>query len=131
MLAVYAGMGAAEVRSYAAGALDPDVERYAPDTALADIKATLFWYQQRGTVMKGQPAHAAVDSIDTAVDPQRATITDCVDSSGYDKLSKDGKPVASRARPLRGEFAQVCHRWPGGALLGPGDGRFNSADSCY
>lgn len=100
VLAVYAGMGAAEVRSYAAGALDPELERYATDTALADIKATLFWYQQKNTVLAGQPARSAVvDSIDTASDPRRAVITDCVDSSGYDKVSKDGTPVAVPSGP--------------------------------
>ncbi|MGW2587537.1 hypothetical protein ACWCYZ_40785 [Streptomyces virginiae] len=71
VLAAYAGMGAAEVRSYTSGTLDPEVERYTADMASADIKAALFWYQQRGTLMRGRPAHAPViDSLDTTGDPR-------------------------------------------------------------
>ncbi|WP_371594727.1 hypothetical protein [Streptomyces virginiae] len=104
VLAAYAGMGAAEVRTYASGTLDPEVERYATDQALADIKATLFWYQQRGTRMKGQPVHtAAVESLDTSGDPRRAVVTDCVDSTGYDKValytSKSSVSTAVRESP--------------------------------
>ncbi|MFD9618113.1 hypothetical protein ACFWB2_12650 [Streptomyces virginiae] len=96
VLAAYAGMGAAEVRTYTSGTLDPEVERHATDQALADIKATLFWYQQRGTRMRGEPAHAPVlESLDATGDPRRAVVTDCVDSTGYDKVDKDGNPAAS------------------------------------
>lgn len=96
VLDAYAGMGAAEVRTYTSGTLDPELERYATDQALADIKTTLFWYQQRGTRMRGQLAHtAAVESLDTTGDPHRATVSDCVDSTGYDKVDKTGQPAGA------------------------------------
>ncbi|MFB6514100.1 hypothetical protein ACFCW4_33070 [Streptomyces virginiae] len=98
VLAACAGMGAAEVRTYASGTLDPEVERHATDQALADVKATLFWYQQRGTRMRGDPAHApVVEPLDATGDPRRAVVTDCVDSTGYDKVDKDGNPTGAAA----------------------------------
>ncbi|MFD3781139.1 hypothetical protein [Streptomyces sp. NPDC058612] len=103
MLAVYGAMTAGEERSYAAAALDPELEKYATHTALADIKSTLFWYEQRGTVMKGAPVHSPkTDSLDSAGDPLRAAITDCVGSSAYDKVDKaSGNPVAAPSGPRR------------------------------
>ncbi|MFD4919596.1 hypothetical protein ACFWNR_41140 [Streptomyces virginiae] len=119
VLAAYAGMGAAEVRSYASGTLDPEVERHTTDQALADIKATLFWYQQRGTRMKGQPAHtAAVESLDTTSDPRRAVVTDCVDSTGYDKVDKDGNPTgAAPSGPRRHVVTSGLQRTGSGPWL--------------
>ncbi|MFH7598612.1 hypothetical protein WDV06_26490 [Streptomyces racemochromogenes] len=119
VLAAYAGMGAAEVRSYTSGTLDPDLERYATDAALADIKATLFWYQQRGTVMKGQPAHApTVESVDTTGDPQRAVVSDCVDSTGYDKVDKaSGQPAPAPSGPRRHVVTSTVQRTGSGPWL--------------
>ncbi|WP_329448905.1 hypothetical protein OG906_38265 (plasmid) [Streptomyces sp. NBC_01426] len=84
VLTVYAALTAAETRSYASTLLDPELEKHATDKALADIKATLFWYPRRGTVMKGAPVHSwKLGSLDTSGDTWRASITDCVDSSAY------------------------------------------------
>ncbi|MCY0954113.1 hypothetical protein [Streptomyces sp. H27-S2] len=89
LLAAYGAMTAAEERSYATAKVDPELGKHATDKALADIQATLFWYQQRGTVMKGAPVHSpAIDSLDTLGDPLRAAVTDCMDSSAYDKVDK-------------------------------------------
>ena len=97
MLAVYRSMSAAEVRTYAKAKLDPDLEKYAADKALSDIKATLFYYQQQGTIMKGTLTRSPkVTAISIESDPLKATVVDCVDSSAYDKVSaKTGKAVGS------------------------------------
>ncbi|MFD7916022.1 hypothetical protein ACFV30_35855 [Streptomyces sp. NPDC059752] len=66
-------------------------------TALADIKSTVFWYQQQGVVMKGEPRHTPdAAGIDITADPLTATINDCVDSTGYDSSSRTGSPSGPR-----------------------------------
>ncbi|MFF1561683.1 hypothetical protein [Streptomyces sp. NPDC058279] len=111
-------MSEAEVRSYSGGRLDPELERYATHTALADIKSTLFWYQQRGTVMRGEPVHSPeVTSLETAGDPLRAVITDCVDSSHYDKVDKDGAPAATPSGPRRHVVTSTAQRTKAGSWL--------------
>ncbi|TDU69184.1 hypothetical protein EDD91_7842 [Streptomyces sp. KS 21] len=119
VLEAYRAMAAAEVRTYASGALDAELERYATHTALADIKSTLFWYQQRGIVMKGEPVHSpGVDSLDTSGEPLRAVITDCVDFTGYDKVGKDGKPVgAAPSGPRRHVVTSSAQRTKSGSWL--------------
>lgn len=119
VLAAYGALTAAETRSYANVVLDPELERYATDKALADIKATLFWYQQRGTVMKGAPVHSPkVDSLDTGGDTWRASITDCVDSSAYDKVAKAaGNPVTAPSGPRRHVVASTAQRTKTGPWL--------------
>ncbi|MFI8343937.1 hypothetical protein ACIF8W_28250 [Streptomyces sp. NPDC085639] len=119
MLATYAGMGAAQVRSYASGALDPQLERYATHTALASIKVRVFWHQQTNTVMKGQPAHSAVvHTIDTTGELQRATITDCVDSTGYDEIDKSsGQSVPVSSGRSRHVVTSTAQRTPTGTWL--------------
>ncbi|WP_392895799.1 hypothetical protein [Streptomyces sp. LN699] len=101
VLTAYDAMAAAETWSYANAVLDPELEKHATDKALADIKATLFWYQRRGTVMKGATVHSPrVGSLDTVGDTWRASITDCVDSSAHDKVDKaSGKPVTAPSGP--------------------------------
>ncbi|MEU0382387.1 hypothetical protein ABZ093_34630 [Streptomyces cyaneofuscatus] len=102
VLKAYDGMSAAELETYATGKLSPDLETYAAHKALADIKATVFWYQQQGTVMRGEPVRSPTAEIDTASDPLEATITDCVDSSAYQKVKKDsGKAAATPSGPRR------------------------------
>ncbi|WP_329438809.1 hypothetical protein OG906_34090 [Streptomyces sp. NBC_01426] len=112
VLTAYGAMAAAETWSYANAVLDPELEKHATDKALADIKATLFWYQQRGTVMKGAPVHSSkVDSLDTSKDTWRAAITDCVDSTAYDKVDKtSGKPVTAPSGPRRHVVTSTAQR---------------------
>ncbi|WP_095849695.1 hypothetical protein [Streptomyces sp. Ag82_O1-15] len=92
-------MVAAESRTYKTAKLDPDVEKYAGNKVLADIKATLFYYQQQGVVMQGEMTHdPKITGIDTTAKPMKATLTDCVDSSKYDKTdAKTGKIIPVKA----------------------------------
>ncbi|MFD5887220.1 hypothetical protein ACFWHQ_14755 [Streptomyces sp. NPDC060334] len=43
VLTAYGAMTAAETRTYTNAVVDPELEKYATDKVLADIKATLFW----------------------------------------------------------------------------------------
>ncbi|MFJ5812146.1 hypothetical protein [Streptomyces sp. NPDC093093] len=112
VLTAYDAMAAAETRSYANAVLDPELEKHATDKALADIKATLFWYQQRDIVMKGAPVHSPrVDSLDRSGGTWRASITDCVDSTAYNKVDKtSGKPVTAPSGPRRHVVTSTAQR---------------------
>lgn len=95
VLRVYQAMNDAETHTYATGKVDPQLEMYAAHKALSDIKVTLFYYQQQGTVMKGSVTRSPqVTSLDTSSVPLKAVVTDCADSSKYDQVnSKTGKVV--------------------------------------
>lgn len=95
VLQVYRDMWDAEDRAYATGQMNADVQKYATDKALTDIKLTVIYYQDYGSVMKGEPVLSPrVTTIQTKTDPYTATITDCVDSSHYIEVNaKTGKPV--------------------------------------
>ncbi|MFG2299176.1 hypothetical protein [Streptomyces sp. NPDC048603] len=112
LLDVYGAMTAAEVRTYQTAKLDPELSRYATHKALADIQSTLFWYQQKSTLMRGAPTHApVVNKLVTAGDPLTAEITDCVDSTGYDKVHKDsGKLAAAPSGPRRHVVVSTAQR---------------------
>lgn len=93
VLEAYEGMSEAEVRTYAKGKPDPELEKYAAHKALADIRTTAFWHERDGTVMRGEPKRSPeVKWVSTAKDPYKAEIRDCVDSSGYVEVyAKSGK----------------------------------------
>ncbi|MCZ4098056.1 hypothetical protein [Streptomyces sp. H39-C1] len=97
MLAVYQGLSQAEGHSYAQAKVDPSLGKYAAHTALTDIEATVFYYQQKGTVMKGAVTRAPnVTGISLQSVPLKATIVDCVDSNHYyETNAKTGVPVKS------------------------------------
>ncbi|MFI8178766.1 hypothetical protein ACIF6H_36595 [Streptomyces microflavus] len=102
VLKAYEGMWAARNRSYATAKLDPELETYAGNKALSNIKATLFYHQQQSTVMKGEPTRAPqVDSVDET----RAALTDCVDTSDYTEVYvKTGKTVPVGTGPRRHHY---------------------------
>jgi len=95
VLEVYRNMWEARNRTYAEAKLDPKLTDYAGNKALSNIKVTLLYYQDHGTVMKGKPVNSPeVTGINTASKPKKATITDCVDTGHYDEVdAKTGKEV--------------------------------------
>ncbi|MCX4429077.1 hypothetical protein [Streptomyces mirabilis] len=95
VLEAYRNMWEARNRTYAQAKLDPKLSSYAGNKALSNIKVTLLYYQDHGTLMKGQPVNSPqVTGIDTESKPKKATITDCVDTSRYDEVdAKTGKKV--------------------------------------
>jgi hypothetical protein len=118
VLAVYRKMWAAQVRAYASGTLKgAGLETYAGDKALSKIKVTALYYQQHGSVMKGEPTLSPkVTAINTSTQPYSATITDCVDTTNYVQVDKKtGKPVGTldsnrrhvttfKANPIAGKW---------------------------
>lgn len=95
VLKAYEGLTAAEARTYATAKLDPELETYAAHKALSDIKVTLFYQQQQGTVMKGDVTRTPkVTALNPDSEPLKAVVTDCADSSQYDEVkTKTGKAI--------------------------------------
>ncbi|MFE5372465.1 hypothetical protein [Streptomyces mirabilis] len=103
VLDTYRNMWKARNRTYATAKLDSKLEDYAGNKALSNIKATLIYYQDHGTVLKGEPVNSPeITGIDTAAKPMKATIADCVDTSHYDEVNvKTGKKVPVGTAPVR------------------------------
>jgi hypothetical protein len=74
VLEAYRNMWEARNRTYAQAKLDPKLSSYAGNKALSNIKVTLLYYQDHGTLMKGQPVNSPqVTGIDTESKPKKAT----------------------------------------------------------
>ncbi|MGW6976465.1 hypothetical protein [Streptomyces sp. NPDC054952] len=116
VLAAYAALTAAEERSSAAAKVDPELTRYATDKALADIQATVFWYQQGKTTMRGTVRRAPkVTTLDTASAPLRASVTDCADSTGQKEVETATGREVPYSGPRRHVVTSTAIRPPGGA----------------
>ncbi|MFG2526090.1 hypothetical protein [Streptomyces sp. NPDC048527] len=100
VLKAYRSMWDARNLTYAKAELDPDLEKYANNKALSNIKATLAYYQDHGIVTKGTTSNSPeVTGINTTAQPKKATIRDCVDTSNYYEVTaKTGKkaPVGDK-----------------------------------
>lgn len=96
VLAAYHGMWDAKLKLYATGSFNGvNLEQFAHDKALAEIKQTAFYYQDHNSVMRGKPILLpTVTAISTSAQPNTATITDCVDTANYTQVDKTtGKSV--------------------------------------
>ncbi|WP_120314489.1 hypothetical protein [Streptomyces sp. TLI_171] len=89
-MASYRGMWASIVKVYASGTFDgSDLQKYAADKALANIKASEAYYQDQHLVVKGEPVlEPKVTAVDLAAKPPTATIVSCVDSSHFLPVDK-------------------------------------------
>jgi hypothetical protein len=85
-----------------AGGSEKNLRHYPTDKALASINSSLFAYQQAGVVFRGRPSSTLrVTAVNMADKPPRATVTECLDTSGWQAVYKaTGKP-AGRAGPVR------------------------------
>ncbi|BBG20656.1 hypothetical protein RVR_P127 (plasmid) [Actinacidiphila reveromycinica] len=104
MIAAYEGMWNAAAAAYHNGKVtSPDLEKYAVDKALADIRATGLYYQDHGEIMSGRPTYSpTVSSVSFASTPYTADVTDCLDSTHYIEVDKKtGKAVDRGAGPYR------------------------------
>jgi hypothetical protein len=103
-VAAYEHMWAAAAAAYHAGKVtSPELEKYAIDKALADIKTTGLYYQDHGQIMNGRPTSTPhVTSIEFATTPYTADITDCLDSTHYVAVDKKtGKATDRGPGPYR------------------------------
>ncbi|GGN61948.1 hypothetical protein GCM10012285_61530 [Streptomyces kronopolitis] len=115
MLTAYRALWEARTRTYAKAELDPAVARHAANTALSNVKLTLAYYQDHGTVMRGTPRIAPkVTAVNTTAKPAKAVLTDCVDTRDYTEVNrKTGKKVPVGDGPRRHVYNATAVRVDG------------------
>lgn len=93
VVSAYRQMWAAQVKAYSSGTLKgAGLEEAAGDKALSKIKVTALYYQEHGSIMKGEPELSPKVTSITA--GKQAQITDCIDSTHYVQVNKKtGKPI--------------------------------------
>ncbi|MFF7145715.1 hypothetical protein ACFZB5_31670 [Streptomyces nodosus] len=95
-LAAWRGMDAEMVEAYHVGkSSGTKLSAYAADKALSKIESELFQYRQAGVHFEGEPKSTAkVTAVDIQSTPQKATIAECLDTTGW-KAMQGGKNVTS------------------------------------
>ncbi|MCG7524561.1 hypothetical protein MHW47_08945 [Streptomyces sp. OfavH-34-F] len=82
---------------------DTKLTDYVTDKALAEINNQLFHYEQLGLVFEGSPkSSVTVTAVNLKSSPHRATVEECVDTTGWKPVEKStGKDVATDGQPRR------------------------------
>ena len=118
VLAAYHGMFEAEVKGLNTNSLaGSDLEMYAFDKQLANIKDVLFKDMQGNVVMTGQPAYVVRSvTVDLTVVPHTASLTLCFDNKDWTPIDKTtGKSVAAPGQAQRyvstARLRTVGSRW--------------------
>ena len=104
ILEAYRGYWAAKVVSYADPTKDqdPDLARFADDTALSDAQSTIFTLRSSGISIPGAPTLSPVVSKVSLGDAPTATITDCVDATAWQPIyTTTGASAAAPDQALR------------------------------
>ncbi|HUX69368.1 MAG TPA: hypothetical protein VMV41_02540 [Cellulomonadaceae bacterium] len=104
ILEAYRGYWAAKVVSYAdpTKEQDPNLARFADDTALADAQSTIFTLRSNGISIPGQPGLSPVVSEIQLGASATAKITDCVDATNWQPIyTATGKSAAAPGQPMR------------------------------
>ncbi|MEU9087490.1 hypothetical protein [Streptomyces sp. NPDC048357] len=104
LLGVYRAFWDASLKAYSTGSMkDTGMESVGTDKAYAKVQATQIYYRDNGFVMTGAPnLSPKVTTMETAAEPPKATITDCVDSTTYIQVEKQsGKPVETMDKNRR------------------------------
>ncbi|MGW6842119.1 hypothetical protein [Streptomyces sp. NPDC054958] len=104
LLGVYRAFWDASLRAYSTGSMkNTGMEPVGTDKAYAKVQATQIYYRDHGYVMTGAPALSPqVTALDSAAEPPKATITDCIDSTDYIQVEKQsGKPVETMDKNRR------------------------------
>jgi hypothetical protein len=105
-----------QIKAYRQGrASDTKLNSYATDTALSKIESELFQYRQAGVHFEGEPKSTAkVTAVDIEATPQKATITECLDTSGW-KALQGSKNVTSpnqvRRYTVTGSVRTIGRQW--------------------
>jgi hypothetical protein len=99
-----------------AGGSEKKLRRYATDKALASINSSLFAYEQAGVVFRGRPSSTLrVTGVDMSSKPPTATVTECLDTSGWQAVYKaTGKPAARAGQVRRYTVVHTLQKYPGG-----------------
>lgn len=104
ILEAYRGYWAAKVVSYAdpTKEQDPNLARFADDTALADAQSTIFTLRSNGISIPGQPKLSPVVSAIQLGASATANITDCVDATSWQPIyTATGKSAAAPGQLTR------------------------------
>ncbi|MFD5426369.1 hypothetical protein [Streptomyces sp. NPDC127084] len=117
VLAVYSSMSAEQMKAYRkADAKGTDLEKYATAKALGQIRNDLARMKEAGTVVRGEIGHdAKVTGIDLEAEMPKATLSDCVDLSKYERYSiKRQEPIPlPTEQPLRYIMTVQAEQWNG------------------
>ncbi|MFF3214118.1 hypothetical protein ACFYYB_26010 [Streptomyces sp. NPDC002886] len=117
VLAAYNAMSAEQAKAYrVADAKGTDLEKYATAEALGQIRNDLARMQEAGTVVRGEIGHdAKVTALDMTPTTPKATLSDCVDLSKYERYSTKRKEVIPlpTQQPLRYVMTVTAERWEG------------------
>ena len=118
VLAAYQGMFDAEVKALNTNSLaGTEVEMYASENQLANIKDVAFKDMMNNVVMTGQPAYTVQSvAVDLDAVPHTATVTLCFDNKDWTPINKvTGKSVAAPGQPQRyvstGRLRTIGTRW--------------------
>ena len=105
ILEAYRGYWAAKVVSYAdpSQEQDPNLKRFADDTALTDAQSTIATLRRSGISLPGAPELSPVVSdIQLGVDSSTARISDCVDATNWQPIyTVSGESAAAPDQPTR------------------------------
>ncbi|MEU4498898.1 hypothetical protein AB0F96_37020 [Streptomyces sp. NPDC023998] len=90
-LAAYKSFWAEQTKAYAKASLDgTQLSRYASGVALADAKADVASLKEQGVVATGKPkSNTVVTNIEVNRKVPRATLSDCLDISGWKRVKSD------------------------------------------
>ncbi|WP_329215954.1 hypothetical protein [Streptomyces microflavus] len=117
VLASYAAMAREQMKAYCqADAKGTDLEKYATTEALGQIRNDLANMKQAGTVVRGELGHETeVTALDREAQTPTATLSDCVDLSGYETYDVKAKKVIPlpTQQPLRYVMTATAQRWDG------------------
>ncbi|MFI2361076.1 hypothetical protein ACH5AG_41310 [Streptomyces anulatus] len=113
----YEAMTREQMKAYRqADATGTDLEKYATTEALGQIRNDLANMQTAGTVVRGELGHdTEVTGLDMEAQTPTATLSDCVDLSGYetyDVKAKKAIPLPTE-QPLRYVMTATAQRWDG------------------
>jgi hypothetical protein len=109
-------MRAEQVKAYRQGkSSGTGLSAYTADKALSKIESELFTYRQADVRFEGKPTSTAkVTAVDVSSDPQKATITECLDTNGW-KAMQGSKNVTSANQVQRytvtGSVRTIGTRW--------------------
>jgi hypothetical protein len=104
VLAVYRKMWDTSIQAYQAGSSKgTHLEDYTTDKALSGVYASIVYYRDGGTTVRGKPVLSPeVTAVSLDTQPRTASITDCLDTTHYVEVSrKTGKPVATADKVRR------------------------------
>src|SRR4051794_15435590 len=122
VLRAYTGYWTAQVKALNSGQLaGAGLGTYVTGAALSAANANSFRLTRAGMLMTGQPLHnpvvTALGPIDSTTGSQTATLTDCVDVTGWHQIDAKTHQLQDPAKRLTRYRAVVTARTVGGVWM--------------